>query len=536
MRLPFHSQVLRPALSLAALVWAAACSDAPTASRVAPAPRYDGATAVRTLGRPTLVSNRIKYRDMGYKPAGGRAGSASLYVQALAGRDGKTELQVYTGSTGGGGIGGEIGGEIGGGLGRGGDITHLLVSAFSPNGKRIGTHAHSRDLPGGDVVTLTYGGMARGTRLQVQGTVKGIDPNRTDVPTVTGTVRLRPNVAVQGITAPARAGEGRRVTISATVAETNGDVGAWTDCRLSVDGIARDFAQRVWVDAGDAVTCLFSTVFTGEGNHRVEVRLGDALPRDDDPGDNAASAEVEVYASNELFYSASVFGFESESSVFTSDRGSFSDDAGNSSGYDNQGETRSTQHHRQVSFDGWTPKAMPRMPRVEIAEESSGAPVFSGTFELEPRFLTYGYDDCGQGLDGSAGALVSVCIGELGGTQVSYNRFSTRVTYHSSQYSRTWDDLTGEEMVYHYNYDESSESGLPLQPLGSDFTIRVQLVADDTRFSASSTFPLRTSESRYEFPLSCFTDSYSWPGSTREYCFGQTYFIRDLFGSGSDIP
>ena len=507
MRLPPRPAALPRALSLAVLLAAAACSDAPTASRAAlPAARHDGAAAATTLRRPTLIPNRVKYRDAGYHPATGRAGSATLFMQALVGRDGKTEMQVATNEW---------------GLREGwspGAITHLQVKALAPDGKLLATRTHGSELPGGGVATLTYGGMTRGTQLQVQGTVRGIDANRTDVPVVTGTVRLRPNLAVRDVVAPERVREGSAVWISATVAETNGDLGAWSACQLYVDGTPRDWAQGIWVDAGDAVTCLFYTDFSGGGRHQVEVRLGYSSPRDDDPRDNAASTQVEVEGSTELFYFASVSDFRSDQHVLTRSLWSTSDSLGNSSGLETQDESRSSQAQRQVAFYGWTFRAMSALPRVEIEEESAGASVFSAAYHVEPIWVDYGWT-CGEGQDGATGVFLAFCSSAWGGTNVQYARWSTRVTYHSSNYVRFWDSLTGEDLVYHYNYDQESGDGLPLTPLGGDFTIRVRLVADGTQFSAAAAFPLQTEELRFDSPLSCWTESYPyWPGSTGEYC------------------
>src|SRR5690348_9752240 len=47
---------------------------------------------------PTRFANRIKYRDNGKKNARGFAGAASLEVRALLGMDGRTTLDVATGT------------------------------------------------------------------------------------------------------------------------------------------------------------------------------------------------------------------------------------------------------------------------------------------------------------------------------------------------------------------------------------------------------------------------------------------------------
>jgi hypothetical protein len=505
---------------------AAACADAPTASRApSPTARHDGAIAATTLHRPTLIANRVKYRDAGYQPATGRDGNASLYVQALAGRDGKTEVKVST----------DYWGLV---YGWGpGDITQLQVKAFDAGGKLLATRTHAADLPGGGAATLTFPGMARGTRLQVQGAVRGIDPRRTGVPVVTGAVRLRPNLAVRGVVAPARVRAGSQVIISATVAETNGDVGAWSSCNLFVDGQRQDWAQWIWVDAGDAVTCMFFTGLTAEGKHRVEVRLGDAQPRDDDPADNSAAAEVEVYTTDELMYSASASQFETDDHTFTSIRWTVADSLGNAWGTEDENDWRMRVASRGTSFYGWSVRGMSRLPAVQIEEESGGTPLHSATYEVEPLWSYDGFS-CGYGWDDATGVFLSVCTDTdaPGGTSVSYSRGSTRVTYHSSSFSRYWDGRTGEEQVYHYNYDSESGSAAPLEPWGSDFTLRVRLVDGESQLWAAPTFPLQASEYQYGQPLSCWTWSDWWYNATSEYCYQYDSSFRGTSGTTANWP
>ncbi|HEX6747569.1 MAG TPA: hypothetical protein VF092_09800 [Longimicrobium sp.] len=518
MHLPLRTALRRTPVLPLLLCAAAACGDAPTASRIAqPAPRHDGATA-STLRRPALIANTVRYRDLGHHPATGRSGSVSLAVQALLGHDGSTEMEVRAFAQ---------------------DwlqrpvITHLQLKALTPDGRMIGTRVYGPGLTDSSVASPTVGGLARGTQLQVMATVTGADRNRTDVPTITGTVWRRPNLAVRDLSAPARVRQGRSALVTATVAETNGDLGAVTSCQLYLDGVAQDWAQGVWVDAGDAVTCLFWPTFRSAGTHRVEVRLGGAWPRDDDPADNSASAEVEVETSNELVYSAVVSGSEGNSYRRSRESWTFGDSVGSQSGNEYGDETRSVYANRTTSASGYIQKGMSRLPRVEVEEESGGVPVVSGAYELALTY-DYGGDLCGYGSDGATGVLVTACThtGEFPFTNAWYSRMSTNVSYHSVSYMRVWDDRSGNEFVYHFNYDQDFVGGLPLAPLGADYTVRMRLVDGETEFHGAATFPVQVSEFREEWPWTCSTNSYWWAAATMEYCSTSQSWTRNLYGSG----
>ncbi len=524
MRIPLRRAALPRTLALALFLGAAAaCADVPTASRPAPGARHDGSAPATTLHRPSLIANHVKYRDAGYHPASGRAGSSSLYLQALLGHDGQTEVQVATIDWA--FISGWAPGELG----------QLQVKAFAPDGRVLGTRVHTSELTGGGLATLSYGGMARGTTLQAQAAVRGIDPHRTDVPVVTGQVRLRPNLAVKGITAPERVRVGAVLTVSATVAETNGDLGEFSDCLLYVDGQQADYARWIWVDAGDAVTCVFFAGFLSEGRHQLEVRLSSGSPRDDDPADNAASTEVEVYSTDELFYDAYLNGNQTTSRYYSRSTWFSRDSAGIESSDQYENHTSSDISSWNVAFYGWATRGMSRTPRVEVEEETNGARVFSGAYDLAD--LWWG-SNCGMGVDPGAGVSVFACTSNdpLGYTSVTYYRSSTRVSYHSHSVSRFFDGYTGEEQMYHDNYDVEDSAGLPLPELGSDYTLRVRLDDGTTQLSATTTFPVSISDYEYLFPLTCTRWEADWATMWSEYCWEGENRGRSIFGMGHAYP
>jgi hypothetical protein len=284
------------------------------------------------------------------------------------------------------------------------------------------------------------------------------------------------------------------------------------------------------VDAGGAAGCLFYVPFTGEGKHRIEVRLGSGSPRDDDPADNAAATEVEVYASNELFYVAELSDTETYSRYFTRSTYLTRDGAGFETEEQYQDDIRRTYASRTVSFTGWSPRNLSRRPRIVVEEETNGTQVFSGAYELADMPENPGAS-CGQGVDGASGVSVFACTDGY----VTYLRTSNRAIYHSSGFSRTFYPSLGWERVYQWNQDSEFQDGLPLTELGSNYTIRMRLDDGTTQFWADVTFPLSTWDYRQDLPFSC--QSYPWgPGTTKEYCTQQEHFTQVTGGRGWSYP
>ena len=126
--------------------------------------------------------------------------------------------------------------------------------------------------------------------------------------TVSGIVKLRPDLAITQIKAPNQATVGSYVNISATVGELNTDIGASADCILSVDGAQVDQALGIYVDAGDKVSCAFTHQFNQTGQHTITVSAANVVPSDWDLSNNSASAPIQIVAlSAPFYYSASIW-------------------------------------------------------------------------------------------------------------------------------------------------------------------------------------------------------------------------------------
>src|SRR5258708_34871363 len=130
--------------------------------------------------------------------------------------------------------------------------------------------------------------MRRGHRTQVQASVTGIDPNRTDVVTVSTPVMLRPDLQAS-ITAPPTATLNTMTVVSGVMSEGNGEVGARGTCRLLVDGIEIASIPGAWVDAGSAVTCPVQTSFATTRTKHLTLRITDVSPGGFDSPNNQAS-------------------------------------------------------------------------------------------------------------------------------------------------------------------------------------------------------------------------------------------------------
>jgi hypothetical protein len=227
--------------------------------------------------RPTRFSNRIKYRDKGLQPARGRSGNATLAARALLGANGMTSLDVSTG---------EINAPSSA------FFKKIQVKLFASTGSvqsttnyNVGTSPNYQ---------LTIPGRARGSSIGVQANIIGVDGSRTDVVTVTETVKLRPDLRVDRITKPERAQIGIPVDITALVSERNGDVGANADCVLSADGVEVDRAHGIWIDANGSVSCMFRPIFSTVGQKHLTVSLVSVDPADYDVSNNSASATIEI--------------------------------------------------------------------------------------------------------------------------------------------------------------------------------------------------------------------------------------------------
>lgn len=223
------------------------------------------------------VSNKVKYRAKGKGAGVGRAGSATLEFRALLGADGRTVLEATTGSF-------ETTAPVG-------NIDKVqLKLPKSPAGSSTQNFS---GLKAGGYWTYTLPAPAPSAAINIQAHVSGIG-KKTDVVSATAMVLRRPDIAVNAVHAPPAVGAGMPFTITADIAELNGDVGARGNCVLTVNGTVVDQAAGIWIDAGGVVSCAFQRTFTEQGSYNVTVSVRGVTPGDWNTANNSATTNVIV--------------------------------------------------------------------------------------------------------------------------------------------------------------------------------------------------------------------------------------------------
>jgi hypothetical protein len=222
-------------------------------------------------------SNAVKYKNNGIKPGTGREGSATLEVRALIAKDGSTAIEATTGSLENGTQFGNI------------DKAQLKVLVGTSSTKNFNNLK-----AGGYWSTVLNPGPSAGAKVQVQANISGIDGKRTNVVTAVATAARRPDISVEALNGLTESAPGVPVTFTALLAELNGDVGARTNCVLSVNGATVDQAVGIWVDAGSSVSCMFTHTFAAAGNYTVSVSATSVNPGDWDLANNTRSASIEI--------------------------------------------------------------------------------------------------------------------------------------------------------------------------------------------------------------------------------------------------
>lgn len=277
------------------------------------------------------IPNTVKYRDSSVPNATGRAGSASIEARALHNKDRSTDLEITTGSFDGRAAVGNI----------------EKVRLALPNG---GTRNFNALRDGGTFATR-LSGLLPGARIGIQANVSGIDGTRVSVVSASEIVKLRPDLRVSNVDAPAKAIAGVSTTIHALVEELNGDVGARANCRLLAGGVEIDRAEGIWVDAGDTVQCSFMTVFNTPGTIQLTVVVDGVNPGDWDNANNSASVEVLVESPTAQYRSWEATVYEDEIEEYRYEKSSWQERTTDRKGV-NQGFRLRGILDDEISHDG----------------------------------------------------------------------------------------------------------------------------------------------------------------------------------------
>src|SRR5260370_1728506 len=235
----------------------------------------------QTILPGNAISSSKHYRESGVGNATGRAGSANMTARALLGKDGNSTVELTTGV-------------LDSSTTPPGSFAKVQFKPFTAAGNPLFPQNFTPLTPTTGYHNFTWPSLHRAEQIQLQGNITGIDRNRTDVVTVVETVKLRPDLTVQGLMFPSSAFVNHAVNISANIVELNGDASATTACMLAIDGINVDQLNNVFVDAGGSVSCAFAYTFTVTGSHTIQVTAANVLPADWDTSNNSSSVTITI--------------------------------------------------------------------------------------------------------------------------------------------------------------------------------------------------------------------------------------------------
>ena len=423
--------------------------------------------------RPELIPNTVKYADTGKPNATGRSGSAVIQARALLDKDGQTAVEVTTGAF-------EDRYNVPGNI----DKIQLRIADGDPaNSVIISNH-----LQDGGWNFVQVPGLRRHQPMQIQASVSGIDGNRIDLVTANEIVKLRPDLTVNSIDMPATAPVNMPVSIDAVISEINHDVGLRADCFLEIDGRTVDYAENIWVDAGDSVTCSFSTVFTSIGTKQVAVWVQSRQINEYDYENNRATASINIEP---------VFGFTATAVQETEDYeydGTFETSWSSGRDYVHNTVTRTNN-----KFDAYLPYEM-NLELLNIHYTES----YDGAAPVVDRILHTGgggdwpRENCGVA---DQRYLIAVACAGNGLTQITVTRGATRAVYLSEHWERYYIG-DGEYRDQHYRIRMPQTSG---QTFDFKNTVTLHVSADDgaTVYDVAPVIQLEAYQTLYTTTSGC---------------------------------
>jgi hypothetical protein len=462
---------------------------------------------------PALHPNANLHHLRNASAATGRAGSASLAVRAFLGQDGKTTVDVTTGT-------------LDSPEAAPGNIKKVQLKGFNGDGDVAWSKSYS-DLSQGGSLVLSLDGLHRGQPVQTQGNITGINGNRTDVVTVTGNVKLRPDPAVEYVWAPPQAPAGMPVNVVALIHETNGDAGATGDCILLVDGVPVDRANGIYVDSGTYVSCAFTHSFDTAGTHALEVRLTDVVPGDWDTSNNAATGSVDIVSGNTVFWYANASkGFST--STETSEGWYRYSDGTYASGGDWKAEGGSMGEAEMFVFSGYAPTTV-SFPLSQLTMQVAADGAVFSSVDLQDVPANDGWNDGNDEFiefyryDPATDLRLFVRTSPSyasGATWISAERYAGKTTFFSRSHSTTWYDHDGGTEYFHVeNEDRRDGWGYgSMWPMTSTVTVDFTLVdANGETLQANAEVPLSLSQYEYSNPPIC--QEYSVDGYVGRNCY-----------------
>lgn len=388
------------------------------------------------------------------------------------------------------------------------DNKHRDDMSFKPN-------------PAGPRFTTPIGRLPHGQPLTASADISGMSRGHDHV-SVDDTVQFRPDLAVAHFDVPASSPMGLPMSLSATVREMMGDLGATADCILSADGAVIDQVSGLWVDAGGVVTCHFTATFTTPGQHQLHVNVANVRPGDYDTSNNGADATVTMAIP--FTFTASAY----DATYSGSDATQIVDTSGNVLFNENDTFSGSTQ---SISLNGAWASTMAFPLGTVSARATSGATSWS---IMDLPHLAAGSTDPTQGTCGSASDAtgynwITVCTTAAGAapaTSINISEFAGDVTYHSdgvcAQTTAFSDCVAG----YTWNTETSSVSAAR-QPLSGSLTVALSVSdANGVSLQAFPVVQLASYTAQNSLPQTCQPQ----PDGT-QYCFTQQYAETGVKGS-----
>ena len=482
--------------------------------------------------RPQIFQNSVKYRDAGAKPATGRSGSAAIEARALRGQN-ETTIEVTTG-------------RLDGSVAPAGKLDKVQVKVFNGHGDVVVTDNYRKGALNGATGSFTYDWVARGQKVQVQANVSGIDPNRTDVVTVSSNAALRPDLTVSDITAVNQAYLGASIDIAALVREKNGDLGARANCVLKIDGAVADHADGIWVDAGDAVTCEFRQTFTTLGTKQIEVSVTNVAPADYDTTNNSKTATIEIvnpHVAVPVWYDVMANDFTEDQVSHNTDHQQFDayDPAYSNWVYDSDNYFRNHQHNIYLQADLNSSVTLTFPVTIESSLTNDGQLFSFPSFTIDAPNYTFSYPgfsgSCGEAYESNRWYRACNQHNEGDGWSFDYMNVSTTVrggtvTYDGSNVSTMRYPDLGLVYVYESNYGPFTQSlDDPLYPLpetlGNNISIRIAMSdTADHHFDvegAVQLYPWGPVSYSYDSPCTSYDYSYDYGRYSSYSCWHSDY-------------
>jgi hypothetical protein len=476
----------------------------------------------RTTARPTAsvsgvrrvsYPNAQKYRDHGAHPATGRSGSAAISTRALVGRSGRTDVEVTTGSF------DDVASATG-------TLASVQVKAFTPAGRLAFTSNHNA-LNGGGAASFAYTSLPRGTPLQLQAVVRGIDGTRSDVVTVVDAVHARPDLVAIRLAGPDRAVTGQPVNFEAFIAERQGDLGARASCVLYVDGAPVDRADGIWVDAGGTVACAMTHRFETVGAHALELRVVNVQPGDYDDSNNSVSSSIQIVAPNE-FTAYSLYASDENDDTWYRYVSALPLPDGTSEWWDQTYTIKGRSQYASIGGIIHRSLAFPIHAEGEMA--TNGATINTFANDASGDYVDWMEAYCASDFAATGGGSVYICVYTgsylAGYSTVQYDWWGADVRYHTDNYVSSWDP-SGQLNSRYFAEDYSQEA--PLATFGSDFTARVSVwgAGDDMPTTAEATAPLTpfSYDTPFADPACGPIPSTSWCDEGRFTASGMSGFV-----------